>query len=260
MRRIFPSALVLGAMWGLLLPASISAQAPISPAELPEQPPPAPISEGEPGRHTSTLSGELVGPDGEPISRARVLVRGGGRTLGTATDAQGRFDFTDLPVGQYELIASHPGFGSVTRQVEVSAARQFFVTVKIPPGVIFGPVPPGEPSQTPQPDRPTASPPTLFVVEKRLVDDLALQAALNAETESGGELVAIVPLDEGASLFIYERHSDPAPCTVIVDTGAGRALGAERLETRIRQQSNKTFVGVHRLASGVPALVFRDGR
>lgn len=257
MKRPFASAVVLGALVALLLPASSPAQNPISPGELQPPEPPGPVSEGELDRRLATLSGEVVGPDGSPLPGARVEVRGGGSDRETVTDARGRFGFSLLPSGRYELIASHPNFTTVARPVEVSPGRQSMMTLTL---MLAGPVAPGEPAPQPEPDLPSGATSTLFVVEKRLDDDLALQAALNAETESGGELLAVVPLDEGTSLFIYERRPEPAPCTVIVDAGVDGALGADRLQTRIRQQSNKTFIGVHRLGSGVSALVFRDGR
>ena len=98
------------------------------------------------------------------------------------------------------------------------------------------------------------------VLEQQIDDDLTLQSWLNQEAANGRQLQAVVPVRPGLSLFVYVRHAAPASCSVILDSVRDGDLKADRLAERIAQQVNKTFVGVHFLAPGTSALVFRDGR
>jgi hypothetical protein len=62
---------------------------------------------------TGVIAGVLVAADsGRPVRRARVSVNGGdpSTSRSVTTDDQGRFSFTDLPIGAFNLTASRPGF------------------------------------------------------------------------------------------------------------------------------------------------------
>lgn len=260
MKHATVGAVGLLALWTVLVPASARAQDPISP--------------GEPGwgTATGTLTGEVISPDGEALPGVEVDLRSGGDIRRTVTDAQGRFRFLGLAPGEYELTATFQGFAAAAQEVDVGVGRQTSVSL-----ILGGPISPAEPGRggggaggggtTPEgpPEVSEPAPPArragpVVVLERRYDDDLALQAALNAENADGRELQAVVSVGPGTSLFVYRRRADPAPCTVIVDAGVEGLPRPDRLEARIGQQANKTFVGVHLLGSGAPALVFRDDR
>ncbi len=61
---------------------------------------------------TAVIRGRILTVDtGTPIRRAQVrATSGGGRGRLTTTDAQGRFEFRDLPAGRWDLAASKAGF------------------------------------------------------------------------------------------------------------------------------------------------------
>jgi hypothetical protein len=61
---------------------------------------------------TAVIRGRILAVDtGSPIRRAQVrATSGGGRGHLTTTDAQGRFEFKDLPAGRWDLSASKAGF------------------------------------------------------------------------------------------------------------------------------------------------------
>src|SRR5215469_8532164 len=67
------------------------------------------------------LSGTVVGSDGAPTALARVVVRGQNVTLSTQTDAGGRFVFSTLAAGEYDLLASKSDFRA-TAHVELTAS------------------------------------------------------------------------------------------------------------------------------------------
>ena len=61
------------------------------------------------------ISGVITGAGGQPLAGADVtLVENGhsGPSAETITDAQGRFNFTALPDGRFELVASHRGYAN----------------------------------------------------------------------------------------------------------------------------------------------------
>lgn len=257
MRETTAGVVALLALCAVLLPGLAWAQDPISP--------------GEPARPTATgsLLGQVVDPEGQPLPEVQVQIRGDGAEQTAFTDLSGRFRFLALPPGEYDLTTTLEGFTVETRQVDVRIGQSSRVTV-----ILGGPISPGEPDggngggSSGEDARPPVDPPepvprpdrsrSVIVVERRYHDDLALQEGLNAERADGRELQAIIPMSPGTSLFVYRRRSDAAPCTVLVDAGGEGRLQAHRLETRIRQQVNKTFLGVHFLRSGATALVFRD--
>src|SRR5947208_2281704 len=63
---------------------------------------------------TAAIRGRIVGSDtGKPLRRARVTISaaelaGGPRS--TSTDADGRYEFTDLPAGRFTLRVSRGGY------------------------------------------------------------------------------------------------------------------------------------------------------
>jgi protocatechuate 3,4-dioxygenase beta subunit len=70
-------------------------------------------------RPALALRGRVVDPDGQPLEGARVLARAGGSLLDAPvarSDADGRFAFTELGVGPYDLDASAEGYGTVFKR------------------------------------------------------------------------------------------------------------------------------------------------
>jgi hypothetical protein len=69
---------------------------------------------------TTTASGRLIDDDGVAVVGARVRWIGGERERATETDAEGRYTFADLPVGEVELAAEHEGHEAITWSATVS--------------------------------------------------------------------------------------------------------------------------------------------
>jgi hypothetical protein len=72
-----------------------------------DQPPPSPTG-------TAVIRGRVVGGDsGKPLRRARITINGpelGGTPRNTSTDADGRYEVTDLPAGRYSVMVSRSGY------------------------------------------------------------------------------------------------------------------------------------------------------
>lgn len=67
------------------------------------------------GSGNRVLSGVVTGAGGQPLAGASVMLSESGQPgpfAQTTTDAQGRFNFTALPDGRFELIASHRGYAA----------------------------------------------------------------------------------------------------------------------------------------------------
>lgn len=84
-------------------PAAAPAAAPAQPAPPPPAPPP-----------TARIGGRVLDREtGVPIPRARVELSAAeiGEARAALTDAEGRYEFTDLPAGSYTVIATKTGYG-----------------------------------------------------------------------------------------------------------------------------------------------------
>ncbi len=87
-----------------------------------------------------TLSGIVMGPEGETIPGANVVLVGdllaGGKT-GTATDEDGRFLLERLPVGEYQLSVTHIGYRTLMREGVGIVAGEQELMLTLETGIIF---------------------------------------------------------------------------------------------------------------------------
>src|ERR1700716_1481297 len=71
------------------------------------QPPPPRDARPKPDTGTAIIRGRIVAGDtGKPLRRARVTLTApelAGEPRNTSTDADGRYEFTDLPAGRFTL-------------------------------------------------------------------------------------------------------------------------------------------------------------
>lgn len=76
-----------------------------------------------------TLRGQVRnGADDTPLPFATVFLAN--TTKGTTTDDQGRFTLRNLPVGEYELVASYVGFRTLKVPVRTDETRPFRLSLK----------------------------------------------------------------------------------------------------------------------------------
>ena len=84
------------------------------------------------------VTGRVQDPSGARVGSAQVRVQAPEAAIArsTTTDANGNFRFTDLPVGNYEILVSAKGFGEANAEVTVQlgSVRQVIITLK-PPAV-----------------------------------------------------------------------------------------------------------------------------
>jgi hypothetical protein len=74
-----------------------------------------------PFAYGATLSGVVKDPSGAAVSQAAVTLESAGQSWSASTDAQGRFQFADIPSAEYRLSITHDGFAPLWRTVTVSA-------------------------------------------------------------------------------------------------------------------------------------------
>ncbi|WP_205502215.1 TonB-dependent receptor [Rufibacter psychrotolerans] len=80
------------------------------------------------GQGVGGLSGTVQGRNAAGLHRATVYLLN--TQLGTATNQQGRFTFSNLPTGQYTVQVSALGYATVTREVQITAATPH-VTIQL---------------------------------------------------------------------------------------------------------------------------------
>jgi hypothetical protein len=194
------------------------------------------------GEVTVTLNGRVVGTAGAALPGVRVEVtNASGWTKALTTAPDGRFSLPGLPSGKYVIAASLAGFSTNRTEVTLSAGAASPVTI-----TLSGPVPVGESGQPPQ---------DVEAVRKTFADDLALQTWLKTQSAAGLRLVAVVPIADKTSLFVF-RHVPAEPNATIVMAVAA-ALDADGLSARLAQNGTRTFIGVHRLSASSYLLILR---
>lgn len=106
--RLRPRLLL--ALWGLILPAGVSAQLP------------------------ATLDVQVMAASsGAPEFLSGVRVEVSGTPFAGSTDPAGRVQFRGLPPGTHEVRASHIGFGEIVREVEVANGRTTRLDLELVP-------------------------------------------------------------------------------------------------------------------------------
>jgi 5-hydroxyisourate hydrolase-like protein (transthyretin family) len=96
------------------------------------------------GRPTR-LTGTVIDKDTDaPIANADVTLEGGGITLTTTTDANGRFgdndELTAIKAGDYVLTVTKTGYSEETQNITLTNGEQLDVTVKLSPTTLAGTV------------------------------------------------------------------------------------------------------------------------
>src|SRR5215831_7033873 len=86
---------------------------------------------------TAAILGTVSDPTAAVIGGAQVQLKntGTGLTLSSVADEQGRYRFPELPIGEYEVQASEPGFQTVVhRGIMVTVGSNPVVDFRLPVG------------------------------------------------------------------------------------------------------------------------------
>src|SRR5947209_20542174 len=81
------------------------------------------------------LRGTITDPSGAPVPNAHISIKNLSTNNATAltTDARGFFSASDLPPGNYSIMASMPGFSNITASAEVTSGNQSVVNLILKP-------------------------------------------------------------------------------------------------------------------------------
>jgi len=72
----------------------------------------------------AALQGQILDPDGQAVSRARITLLNGLVAVDErVTDAEGRYRFENLSPGRYSLAANVPGFSALTADVDLQSGQ-----------------------------------------------------------------------------------------------------------------------------------------
>ena len=120
-------ALVIAlAVWLTRDPRPAAPHATSTSATLPHRarPPAAVLDAAAPAEPGARIDGDVVGPDGAPVSGAEVRARCRGATTRAMTGGDGRFELGDLPPGRCVVSASSEGDESEIRTLELAGGAR----------------------------------------------------------------------------------------------------------------------------------------
>jgi len=168
------------------------------------------------------VRGRVTDPSGRPLDRAQVLIVSGGSVIATVTaDRDGKFGPVTLPPGDYDVLASAPGFRLPARRVTVAKEGTIDVELKLEIAAVHESVV----VSAAQTDRPLS----------RVTDSVTVidRADLNArQYETASEALRLVPGfglvqsgGRGAVTSVFPRGGESDYTLVLVDGISLNAFG-----------------------------------
>jgi len=220
------------------------------------------------------LRGTVKDAEGKPVEGAVVmtmLVDSDQAPRAVGTDAQGTFRVAGLAAGTYRVGVRKAGFVSrefAAVKVGADGATLDVALQKPTPLAAIGPAPGAAASGggvarsggrsisiTSAPKEEAAKQETA-VLRATYVDDLALMEFFNQLAKDGREVVQVIPLEVGDSLFVTEPLGErPKPAYLVLPVYEPIEEG--RVKDRMGLQKGKTLLGLHRLSADSYALIFR---
>lgn len=85
-----------------------------------------------------TIRGEVIDKESEiPLVGVNVVIKDSNPIIGTATDANGDFEFKDLPIGKYTLEFTYLGYSPyVARDIQLNSGKQKVLNIELEERVI----------------------------------------------------------------------------------------------------------------------------
>jgi hypothetical protein len=202
-----------------------------------------------------SLSVEIVVTDtsGTPLPGATLSVVGPRGNLGTfAVPNNGVVRIPVPAAGTYTVSAQVSGFSSATQTVTIGPGSSSRLEFRLGGGPIpIGGVPVGGGGAGSNPASSTSS---IDVIERNFTDDVAAQVWLAEQAAQKREILSVVPIGRGKSLFVFLRVSAAPQQPLVVS--AGHALDASDLQSRARAHSDRKLRGVHLIGATSYLLVF----
>ena len=214
----------------------------------------------------------------EPVGNAEVVVinKNTKQEKTTNTNNLGRFTITALSCGSYDISIKKPGFTTVTMSVELQTTLP--LTFKMEDSGIDPPESAGGSGEVPVGDaapsegvsrartgaqvrgrRPEmTSPINSSVTEPStqvFTGDIDCRTWLDSQKAQRKRLARIIPVKDGKSIFILEPIKESISFNYTV-LPIGESPDENGLLNRIRLNSDKTFLGIHRLGPTSYLMVF----
>jgi outer membrane receptor protein involved in Fe transport len=163
------------------------------------------------------VEGRVRSADGRPVAAARIVLIGAhGRRL-ARSDAAGRFDFRCIESGTYDVVASAPGYQTLSERAVMIEAPHATLSLTLAPATTATLATIGDVSTSAGASVSTASAPSLAVSARRAAAGGASSVAQMLWNELS--LTPVLPLGGGgnASVVYAVRGPDPTETLVAVD-------------------------------------------
>ena len=220
------------------------------------------------------LRGSVKDAEGKPVEGAVVmamLADSDQAPRAVGTDAQGTFRVAGLAAGTYRVGVRKAGFVSrefAAVKVGADGATLDVALQKPTPLAAIGPAPGaaasgggvaragGRSISITSVSREEAAKEEMAVLRATYVDDLALMEFFNQQAKDGREVVQVIPLEVGDSLFVTVPLGErPRPAYLVLPVYEPIEEG--RVKDRMGLQKGRTLLGLHRLSVDSYALIFR---
>jgi hypothetical protein len=218
---------------------------------------------------TGSISGVVRTPTGEIVPGVKVSIRNknDGRKKTATTDSKGGFKITGLVPGPYHLIVIQAGFSGSGQEIVLGENQG--ATVNFDDVPIAAPKPAGggggssggggSQGGTGGGYKPPAiDKRTLEIYTQTFDRDIELAKWLQAKKADRQRLSNIIYVKDKTSLFIMEPLKKGVDLKYTVTPPINEALDPYNVLLRIKQNSGKTFIGIHRISDNSYLMVFHD--
>lgn len=208
-----------------------------------------------------SIQGQIT-QEGSPLPGVSVTIEGPGGIKTATTGVNGEYQFFGISPGQYTVTASLEGFAQKTiPNVQVGVGQSVTVNVDLTGGPV--PIPDSGPVRIPDPSPSGQAPsqtqedsPSFKCEKKSFSTKQQLLNWLQQNSQSNMNLIAVVPLGDKTSIFIFDTTVPPAGEYNVFQLNESLSEGV--IQKQINTRVGLEFLGIHRISRQTFLMVMTD--